>query len=257
MVEKRRYATCVPVICAMLFCLLAQTGCRWAAPSSESGPGAKRDSVRGDSDLARTRTENAELRSLLESARLDLAKYRAAFEQQAELNDFLREELANTQDDLDRVERQFISFEKRLKIKETKASAVAASAEVHLLFDRLRSDTGGGLDSLTVSDVTSKLETCEDLIQKQNYAAAVYFANRAMRIINHTERRQNLGIPGGGMKVISVKRANLRNGPGSRYRIIGQLTLGTVVMHIETAEEWVKVRTDDGTDGWVHGSLLR
>jgi hypothetical protein len=193
----------------------------------------------------------------LETRELDLAKSRAAYNQQVELNQYLKEELSNTQKDLDRVERQFVSFEERLTRTETKASAVAAVAEVHLLFDKLQSDTPGGLDDETVRGVSGKLTTSEELIKKHNYAAAVYFADRAMKILNQTERRNNLGITEGKMKVVSVRVANLRDGPGSGYRVIGRLSLGTVVTHVESADKWTKVRTSSGKHGWVHNSLIR
>jgi exonuclease VII small subunit len=261
MFRYREYAAIGSKILAVALILLAAAGCRWMTPASSNGlslSASERDSLEFYSNShEQLKADNGRLTAELESRELDLAKSRAAFNQQVELNQYLKEELSATQNDLDRVERQFVSFEERLTRTETKASAVAAVAEVHLLFDKLQSDTPGGLDKETVRGVSGKLTTSEELIKKHNYAAAVYFADRAMRILNQAERRNNLGITDGKIRVVSVNVANLRDGPGSRYKVISKLSLGTVVTHVGAADKWAKVRTSTGQHGWIHNSLIR
>ena len=240
---------------AFVLFLTVTAGCQWMSPNSSDDwdlTDAERDSLQEYFS-----TENKRLISQVESQKLDLVKIKAAYQQQTELNEFLSEELKNSKEDLDRFERQFVIFEQRLKVTETKASAVAAVAEVHLLFDRLRTETPDGLDSLTVSEVSLKLNTSEELIKKRNYAAATYFADRAMKILNQAERRNNLSFTDGTTRVISVRIANMRDGPGSTYRVIDKLVLGTVVVHLESSENWIKIRTESGKNGWVHDSLIR
>lgn len=261
MCRNSEYAAIGSKILAAVLILLATAGCRWMTPLASNGlslNATERDSLEYYSKShKKLKADNKRLATELESRNLDLAKSRAAYTQQVDLNRYLKEELSTTQQDLDRVERQFVSFEERLTRTETKASAVAAVAEVHLLFDKLQSDTTGGLDGETIRGVSSKLTTSEELIKQHNYSAAVYFAERAMRILNQAERRNNLGITDGKVKVVSVNVANLRDGPGAGHKVIGKLSLGTVVTHVESRDKWTKVRTSSGKHGWIHNSLIR
>lgn len=52
------------------------------------------------------------------------------------------------------------------------------------------------------------------------------------------------------------KRINIRSGPGTKYRIIGQADYGVVFKTIERGKGWVKVMHDNGLTGWVKRSLL-
>ncbi len=60
-------------------------------------------------------------------------------------------------------------------------------------------------------------------------------------------------------RFVSLKAAetNLRTGPGTRYPI--QWVLKREDMPVEVVDEfdlWRKVRADDGTNGWVHHTML-
>lgn len=240
-------------ICLFVYVSLVVAGCQWMNGANRGGQ-ASGDSSLADTPLVR---ENKRLKKEVESQALDLAKLRAEYQRQLELNSLLNDELANTQHDLDRVEKQFVSFEQRLKLKESKASAVAAVAEAELLFDKLQEDSKAGMDSALVADVTAKLNSSDDLIRKQNYAAAVYFSSRAMRILNQFERRKNMPLPDGDARIIAVSVANVRSGPGSRYDVVSKLEYGTVIVQLETTEHWSKIQTKSGESGWVHNSLIR
>lgn len=49
---------------------------------------------------------------------------------------------------------------------------------------------------------------------------------------------------------------NMRSGPGTGYRVVGQLARGTRVETLDSASGWVKVRSPSGTVGWVSSSYL-
>jgi hypothetical protein len=242
--------------------LLALSGCQWLStgPTDQDGDltPSQRDSLgiylRHHRQLAR---ENERLKILTASQELDLAKLRAECQHHTELNELLVEELEQLKDDLDQVENQFVIIEKRLQLTETKASAVAAIAEVQLLFDKLRTKDPDGLDSVTVAEVRSKIKTSDELTKKRNYAAAVYFSNRAMRILNQTERLKNIALSLGIPRIISVSKANVRDGPGSSFKVVEKLAFGTVIVQLEVENEWCKIRTESGKSGWIHSSLIR
>lgn len=51
-------------------------------------------------------------------------------------------------------------------------------------------------------------------------------------------------------------RINVRSGPGTNYKIIGQAEYGVVFETLKRGRGWVKVRHEDGLIGWIKRSLL-
>ncbi len=56
--------------------------------------------------------------------------------------------------------------------------------------------------------------------------------------------------------VVKAKVANLRGTPGTRARIVGKALYGDVLRTLERRGDWVKVRHERGTTGWVARRLL-
>jgi uncharacterized protein YgiM (DUF1202 family) len=78
-----------------------------------------------------------------------------------------------------------------------------------------------------------------------------------MRILNQTERLNNIAFSDGTPRIVSVSKANVREGPGPKFDVIDKLTFGTVVVQLDVMNDWCKVRTQSGKSGWVHVSLIR
>ncbi len=229
-------------------------GCQWASTRS----GGRSDSLYvSAADYEDVVAENKGLKARAKTLDLDLVKLRAENDRQKQINAILEEEFEQIRADLKRVEKQFIRFEQRLQIKETKASAVAAIAEVQILFDNMRSDPTAPLDSLTALEVDNQLSTSDEMMRVRNYDAAVYYAKRAMRTLNQQERRRNLAIVDGDPRIIVVSKANMREGPGAEFEVIEKLGYGTVIVQLGIDNDWCRVRTKSGVAGWIHISLLR
>jgi SH3-like domain-containing protein len=54
----------------------------------------------------------------------------------------------------------------------------------------------------------------------------------------------------------SRKRANIRSGPGTKYKIVGKAEYGVVFKTLQRSDGWVKVQHEQGLTGWVKRSLL-
>src|SRR5262245_35204019 len=67
----------------------------------------------------------------------EAARLRIERDRLAQANELLEQELAEAHEDLRRVERQFVVYERRLASEQGKADAVAAAAEVRMRSDRL------------------------------------------------------------------------------------------------------------------------
>ena len=227
---------------ALLLATVLGAGCQWQKSGSQGASDPE-----GDANAPA-------LRAAIEAQTLETARRQAELDQANERIRLLQEELAATRSDLKFVERQFVLFERRLTNEETKASAVSAVAEVRLLRDKLQVDRP--LDEDTLKEVEARLAAAGVLIDKRKYAAAVYYANRAMRPLNHAERVRNAFIEGDAL-IVAVSSANLRQGPGGKFDVLTQLTYGTAVVQLGKQAQWMKVRTRDGRIGWIHTSLLQ
>ncbi len=56
--------------------------------------------------------------------------------------------------------------------------------------------------------------------------------------------------------VVKVPQANLRAGPGTGYRKVGEAAYGEVFRTVEKRPSWVRVSAGDGRKGWMARSLL-
>lgn len=60
--------------------------------------------------------------------------------------------------------------------------------------------------------------------------------------------------------IVRVQQANLRAGPGINYEIVAQAVYGVVFQFLEVEAgvggNWLHVRHQDGTRGWIHEKLL-
>jgi len=56
--------------------------------------------------------------------------------------------------------------------------------------------------------------------------------------------------------IVKVDHANIRSGPGARYRVIGKAEYGELLRTLERRADWVRVRRAAGEIGWVARRLL-
>ncbi len=56
--------------------------------------------------------------------------------------------------------------------------------------------------------------------------------------------------------IVKVKSANLRIGPGKNYESVASVKYGVVFKPLKKEGDWVKVKHEDGTTGWVFKTLI-
>ncbi len=225
----------------MLGAFLALSGC--ASTGAPDNGGASRGSGKDRNDRKLSpAAENARLR--VERDRLEQA------------NRLLEQELSEAHADLKRVERQFAIYEERMATENGKASAVAASAEARIRYEKLARERPDVMADSTQEYVKELIDTSERLIQKQNYPAAEFFAERANHTMGSAERRASVEGAATSRKV-TVEAANVREGPGQSYSVVERLSIGASLVCWGEANDWFHVRTPKGVEGWIHASLVR
>jgi len=56
--------------------------------------------------------------------------------------------------------------------------------------------------------------------------------------------------------IVKAGTANIRSGPGTRHRIIGQAQYGELLRTLERRQQWVRVQRAGGKIGWIARELL-
>jgi hypothetical protein len=253
----------------LLCALLITSGCQWAKPKVNTGAKAA-DTIESDHTSVNPKAsaeassqncdqlldENAKLQEELKTKDLDITKLNAELKYHTDRNRHLEQLCQSIQQDLTQAERQFISIEQRLQLKETKASAVSALAEAKLAVDKYKSGSRTDSEFESLAEIEQKLEGSSQLIKKENYAASVYYSNRVHKMLERAADKQTYFKAHGETRIVSVFKANLRIGPGLDHEVIGQLTFGSVLMQVEQSDEWSRIETEDGLEGWIHRELI-
>lgn len=53
-----------------------------------------------------------------------------------------------------------------------------------------------------------------------------------------------------------TRKINIRSGPGTKYKIVGQAYYGVVFKTVSQKSGWAKVKHESGLTGWIKRSLL-
>ena len=56
--------------------------------------------------------------------------------------------------------------------------------------------------------------------------------------------------------IVKKKRVNIRSGPGSRYKLLGQANYGVVFRTLARKRGWAKIKHANGLVGWIRRDLL-
>ena len=56
--------------------------------------------------------------------------------------------------------------------------------------------------------------------------------------------------------IVKATLVNVRQGPGTKAKVIFQAEKGVSLRRLETKKDWLKVKHADGDVGWIHKSLV-
>ena len=144
----------------------------------------------------------------------------------------------------------------------SRAEAASGMAEAEITLQSLRSTPGGQ----GVSEVSQLIKLSNVEFDKQNYAGALYLASQAKGAA-FAARGQDASLQRGPLrpgevafarplKLLTERRANVREGPGTDFSVSFTLPAGSALTGFSHSELWVRIADESGRDGWIYQDLI-
>lgn len=190
------------------------------------------------------------------AARLELK----LLEQEAQVDELQRR--------LDDARREVVRAMAKLQSLATRAEAASGMAEAEIALQAIGSN-GGSSPAPAPPEYTQgtrllQLATTE--FDQQNYAGALYLATEAKNAAAAGRGRvatDNRGAARKGetpfalpLRLQTTGRANVREGPGSGFKVLFTLETGMPVVGYSFLDQWVRVTDESDRSGWVHQTLI-
>ncbi len=138
----------------------------------------------------------------------------------------------------------------RLELK-----ALEQEAQVDELQSRLEYSQGSRLLQLATAE-----------FDQQNYAGALYLATEAKNAAAAGQGRVGgddrqitrkgevpFALP---LRLQTTGRANVRDGPGSGFKVLFTLETGVAIVAYSYVDQWVRIKDDSDRPGWIHQTLI-
>jgi uncharacterized coiled-coil protein SlyX len=176
-------------------------------------------------------------------------------------------QVAELRDRLDDARREVVRAMAKLQSLATRAEAASGMAEAEIALQALRTANGSGSSaSPELGQASQLLQLATTEFDKQNYAGALYLATEAKNAAaagrgrvgsddRETTRKGEVpfALP---LRLQTTGRANVREGPGSGFRVLFTLEAGVPLIAYSYVDQWVRVKDDSNRAGWIHQTLI-
>jgi len=178
------------------------------------------------------------------------------------------DQLANQQSMLDKAVVEVVRTKAKLRSIESRAEAASTIAEAEIALKGLKesiaaADAEPGED-YRKAEALLRMSTNE--FKKENYGGALYLAGQTQSHIRSIQgnisRQGDYALTPGEVLFAQplplkvLKRSNLRTGPSMKYAVSRTLDAGTMIVGYSYREEWVRVHTEEGQQGWIFQALI-
>jgi polyhydroxyalkanoate synthesis regulator protein len=253
-VNSRQY---LGLLLAVSFCFI---------PACANWPSKK------SNDVKKLQQTLAKREASLEKLEDNIAKLRLRLlERDAQIKQ-LEERLNSQQEMLDEAIQEVVRAKAKLRSLESKAEAASGIAEAEIAIKALKAQLAGQTPNPELIKAQELLKMSAQEFKKENYGGAVYLTSQAKGHIRAGQIRL-----GGREKVAPIKRlppfkgevffalplplqvlrtSNLRTQPDRDSKVITTLEKGTPLIGYSHKDKWVRVTSEDGTNGWVFQTLI-
>jgi len=169
------------------------------------------------------------------------------------------------EEQLENAQREVVRTMAKSQTVASKAEAASAIAEAELAVRTLRSVAGRNLPA-EVPQAERLLQESNTEFDQGNFGGALYLASEArsataqatdrIRRVEATELRQGETAFDAPLRMQTTTRANIREGPGTTFRILFTLDPESPLLGFSYVEGWVRVTDDSGRSGWIARSLV-
>ena len=167
---------------------------------------------------------------------------------------------------LDEARREVVRSMAKVQTLATRAEAASGMAEAEIALRTLRGPAGAQA-APELAKATKLLEDATKEFNKQNYGGALWLANQAKSTAGVGRSRfasedPAAARPGEVMFAVPLRlqtlgRSKVREGPGTTYRTIATLEPGTSLVGLSYVDQWMRVQGDSGRSGWVFWNLVQ
>ena len=160
---------------------------------------------------------------------------------------------------LEQALREVVATMAKLRSIATRAEAASAMAEADVA---LKSIGDSGRNSSDLKQAAWLMQQSTEEFQRKNYGGALYLANQAktaarLRSAGRIEQTRPGEVAfAAPVRLRASMQANVRAGPGMNFPVAFVAESGSPLSGLASSGEWVRVKSDDGNEGWVFGSLV-
>lgn len=173
-------------------------------------------------------------------------------------------ELEQLQARLDEARREVVRAMAKLQTTASRAEAASGMAEAELAMQTLRKAAPQAQELVQTRQL---LESSNEEFERQNYGGALYLATQAKGVAvvgqNRVASASERGTVRAGevlfalpLRLETQGRANVREGPGTNFKILFTVEAGSPITAHAFDDQWVRISDEGGRSGWVFYNLV-
>ncbi len=176
------------------------------------------------------------------------------------------ERLALLEKRLDEAIQEVVRTKAKLRSMESKAEAASSLAEAEIALKDLKPGNTGLEEDPEIIQATHLFEMSALEFKNQNYSGSLYLTSQAKHLIKMARERSVVqeSSPASDEPISFIlpvhlrllKTSNVREGPGLNFKVLFTLEKDSRVIGHSYKDQWVRVRSGDGQEGWIFNTLL-
>lgn len=169
-------------------------------------------------------------------------------------------QVGDLQAKLDQARQEVVRAMAKLQTLASKAEAASGMAEAEIALQALQT-AAGQLGAPEAAQAEQLLHMSTKEFDDGNYGGALYLANQAKSLAGAGQTR--LTSSGRGslrsgevlfalpLRLQTLVRGNVRDGPGTNFKLLFTLDPGTSLLGYSYSDVWVRVSDENGRSGWI------
>ena len=173
-------------------------------------------------------------------------------------------EMEQLQARLDEARQEVVRAMAKLQTSASRAEAASGMAEAELAMQTLRNAAPQASELVQTRQL---LQSSNEEFERQNYGGALYLATQAKGVAvggqNRVASAADRGTQRAGevlfvlpLRLETEGRANVREGPGTGFKVVFTVEAGTAITAHAFVDQWVRISDEGGRSGWVFYNLL-